>query len=416
MLIVHAFFGQLKFEFMISDCDQTTSSIELSYSDSGSLYDPKVDLENNSDTPIEISDNSFNSFTNSPSANNIIYPNSLHQPIVLLQKIDFQLNRSKMEKLKELNSLLQSVDSFSGSSKNVKLDFDKFCNAVDLINYVVKDDKTSYSLFMKLLKTILYDSAYEIVRYNNFESWSDLKDALSIRFIQRRSQGVVASELVNCNQSKNENVLSYASNIQKLLDELNEICISNQGQKSASTIQKYNEILALNSFLNGLRNPHLRTIVKSYKFDNLSEATEKALDEEICHKPSSNDVVNCKYCGKKGHTENNCFKKENAFKPKSKVENPASSPASVDMPNPHSNNTKKLFCVYCHKNGHIVQNCFKKQNKNNSGKSNENVQSVSVNSNSNNVQANTSVASLVVPSENYQRPEQTQETVRVDGI
>lgn len=79
--------------------------------------------------------------------------------------------------------------------------------------------------------------------------------------------------------------------------------------------------------------------------------------------------------------------------------------------------------MFCHKKGHIVQNCFKKQNqnnvKNNNNSKNENIKSVKTSSNSNitNENATSSFASMIVPSENYQGPEQNlMETVRVDEI
>lgn len=398
---------------MSSDSNQdSSSSSEFS---TGSNYNPTEDLENNSDTSIELSDNDYDS----PEEIVSNYQISLliKNPVVLLKKVDC---KTKMDKLKELSTLLKSVDSFSGATKNVKLDFDKFCNAVELINDVVKDDKSSNKLFMRLLKNKLYDSAYEIVRYKDFESWVQLKAALSMRFVQRRSQGVVASELVNFCQSKNADVRNYASKIQSLLDELNEICISNQGFQSAPIIQVYNENLALNSCQNGLRNPNLKTVVKSKNFSKLSDAIEKALDEEVSHKPMSNEVINCKFCGKKGHNEDHCFKKENNERNK-KTEEPSTS--LVQAYDSRASETKpKLFCVFCHKKGHVVQNCYKKQNQkknvNNIDSKNENIQSMSVSTHSQlNVDATTNCSSVVTNSENYLRPEQeVLKTVRVDEI
>lgn len=75
------------------------------------------------------------------------------------------------------------------------------------------------------------------------------------------------------------------------------ICLSKQGEKSKTIIKNYNELKALNSFQNGLRNPHLRTVVKSNNFTKL--CIEEALDNEVSHKFRSNEIQNCKYCGKK---------------------------------------------------------------------------------------------------------------------
>lgn len=54
------------------------------------------------------------------------------------------------------------------------------------------------------------------MRYNDFDSWTKLKEVSESRFVQRWSQSVVATELVNFNQSKNSDILAYATTIQNL--------------------------------------------------------------------------------------------------------------------------------------------------------------------------------------------------------
>lgn len=247
----------------------------------------------------------------------------------------------------------------------------------------------------------MYDNAYEVVRYKEYKTWDELKAALKSKFIIRRSQGVVNSELINAKQLKNMDIRSFASQIQTLLDELNEICVDKHGRENQAIITKLNECTALESFQNGLSNPFLQSIVKSSEFETLTLAIEKALDQEISHKPESSTVLKCNFCNKKGHIEDSCFKKQNISK-SNKLE------VSANRNDVIPNNFKKSYVVFCHKNGHLVQNCFKKQNKSKNPK--ENIQTMTIiysklDNTSNNSEA---ASSLVVfnKSENSQRPVQ----------
>ncbi len=203
-------------------------------------YNPNCDshLLNNSDTPIDISDDSI------VSPNIILDQNQKIESSFLLNQTDNEAINLKMEKIKELNSLLQLVDKLSGKSENIKLELDKFCNSVDLIHSQISADKASVKLFLNLLKSKLYDSAYEVVRYKEFESWKDLKIALKKKFIIRRSQGVINSELINARQTQNMDIRAFACKIQALLDELNETCIDKQGIEAGDIITKLNESTA----------------------------------------------------------------------------------------------------------------------------------------------------------------------------
>ena len=183
-----------------------------------------------------------------------------------------KLNSIKMSAL-NISVMLKIVPFFDGNSE----DLHKFCTCANIIWSPLKE-KSDKSLFLELIKSKLCGKAYEIVKYTDFENWEDLKLALSKQFIQRRSQGTVSSELIEINQNKNENIRSFADKIEKLLKELNEICIEKQGRANAKVILSMNESIALNSFENGIHEP-IRTIVKSHKFSSLSKSIEQALDE-----------------------------------------------------------------------------------------------------------------------------------------
>lgn len=311
------------------------------FSDSEITVDNSIiDLTQNCTLTLETSENNITEFKGVP-------------------KLESKL---KMVSFKDISSMIKSIDSFGGPSKNIKLDLDKFCNGVELIWDNLGDDKNSQKLFLKMIKNKLCDNAYEIVRYTEFENWFALKKALQNKFVIRRSQGVVASELVNAKQTKNSEIRTFANNVQNLLNELNEICIEKQGLDSADIIKKINEDLALNAFENGIFNPFLKTIVKSFHFDNLEKSIEKAIDEEKCHVTVKSEDIICTFCKKKGHSQERCFKKQNISKNR-KSESCVNSNEQNES-STISENKNKIFCTFCHKNNHVVQNCFKKNNRN----------------------------------------------------
>jgi len=73
----------------------------------------------------------------------------------------------------------------------------------------------------------------------------------------------------------------------------------------------------------------------------------------VAHVKNNNSIIHtnvnyvtCSFCGKLGHNETVCFKKN-------------------DYPNQdgkglRSDNNNKKFCTYCNKNGHTVDFCYKK--------------------------------------------------------
>lgn len=287
-------------------------------------------------------------------------------PFIILKRLNFPLvvNQIKNKMSEELdeNFMLKIIPSFNGNAK----EFHKFCTCAEIVWNPLKA-KNDKSLFLNIIKSKLCDQAYEVVRYTKFESWNDLKLALERKFIQRRSQGTVSSKLVQLNQLKNENVRSFADKVEQLLNELNEICIEKQGIDSARVIYALNESTALNSFQGGLQEP-LRTIVKANNFTTLSQAIERALDEEISHKPLN---LYCSFCKTSTHNTKNCYRNKNSNNNSHNASQPSTSfnnshkksDNQTEQLNNSDNNAPKKFCNYCKKRGHLVKDCFRLENK-----------------------------------------------------
>lgn len=294
---------------------------------------------------------------------------------------------TKLKTNENTNKMSQSIDkmckiipSFNGKM----LDYQKFNLAGNLVwtSLTSKDEKHK---FMQLIKLKLDGQAFEVVRYKDFNDFEQLSLALETQFCKKRSAGTVSSELVRISQGRFESAQSFANKIENLMFELNEICISKQGRESATVIQALNEEMALNSFQNGLKEP-LRTIIKAHHFEKLSNAIAQAVEEELSHKPSTNyhSKIFCTNCNKPNHSYHECFKHKsnsNNFQkqvPQTSSHFPKFTPSRntnfTSNSNQHSvsqhgqqieNETRnQLFCRYCKTNGHLIENCYKRQQNN----------------------------------------------------
>lgn len=351
-----------------------------------------------------------------------------------IKNINLKIETVDIENKKENSSLNNSVNmAFDNKfamrmipSMSNKDDLHKFCKCVDVVWNSIKNE-AGQNLCMNIIISKLEKTAYDVVRYKNFDDWPTLKTALEIKFIKRRSKGAVSSELINAVQLKD--VLTFSNLIENLLGELNEICIASEGNEHADIIMKLNESTALNSFQNGLREP-LRTIIKSHHFDSLSLAIAQAIEEEISHKPTVNLSNNsnkpkCSYCNKTNHTSEKCFKKpgnskfnqqnKNKFFSKSNHKNNNSSQfssnsnqisqSSENKNNSSSINQTSVVCAYCKEAGHFINVCYKK-------KYNELKYSLNASQNLNQIQNLASSSS-----ENLEQPIQTPSTsVRVQDL
>lgn len=255
-----------------------------------------------------------------------------------------------------INQFIKIVPEFDGNSCNLH----KFLKCCDLIYkpLVAKDDKDT---FLELVATKLNGSAYEIIKYNNFESWDELKSILKKQFEVNKSVEHLQIELVQANQKQNESILEFANRIQQILSLLNDACIAREGTGSKTVVKNLNSGTALRSFIDGLRNEKIQNIVKSCRFTLLKEAIDKAIEEEISFSKNkfikSNQTPQCQWCNKRGHVASKCFSLQNRT---NNSNDKNVSPSSTVI-----NNSIKVnkFCNYCKRRGHLIDTCFLRKNK-----------------------------------------------------
>lgn len=82
-------------------------------------------------------------------------------------------------------------------------------------------------------------------------------------------------ELSSVFQKRNEDIQTYGTQVENLLFEYIDTCISQAGASSERYVESLNELTALTSFQEGLTQ-EFRLLVKTYRCNTLKEAISKA--------------------------------------------------------------------------------------------------------------------------------------------
>ena len=85
-------------------------------------------------------------------------------------------------------------------------------------------------------------------------------------------------------------------------------------------------------------------------FAKMTEMARNFNSEMTMYKQSRQlpKLATCSYCGKRGHLENDCFKKRNDKPNQQNIPQKQSSPVTT--------------CTYCNRRGHTEATCYKKEN------------------------------------------------------
>jgi hypothetical protein len=146
-------------------------------------------------------------------------------------------------------------------------------------------------------------------KYKTINNWAELKTLLKDHYRERRTMAKIQMELLTCRQGKTD-VRSFATKIKKILRELDDVCISSQGENAKETIQNLNRATVLKAFVDGLHDS-IKLIIKACRFDDLPTAIEAACDEERnvainSRSRENNPNQNCKKCGRSNHITSQC--------------------------------------------------------------------------------------------------------------
>lgn len=291
---------------------------------------------------------------------------------------DLQSNNNLYNTMTNLNCelALKIIPEFNGENSH---DLERFISCCEIVETPLS--AAEKLKFLKLLNVKLSGKAHDVLRFNTFDTFDNLKAELIAQFGESRSIETLSVELMDVRQERDETVRSYANRVEKILSMLDSACVLREGNAAAQTIRNLNSGRALKSFQEGLRDP-IKLLIKASRFPTLKEAINGAIEEEavLAHtnckgnsvqtnnsnKP--NQQVKCNFCQKTGHIASSCFKKQNQSRLNPQVNNPNFKFNSSSHDNTHLKKINK-FCNYCKNSGHVIDECRKRQ-RNNSIKSN----------------------------------------------
>lgn len=285
---------------------------------------------------------------------------------------------------------------FDGSKNKLYEFIDNCEKAISLVKPEFKN------VLLSIIETKLTDKARAITRNRKFDEWNDLKSFLLDAYSEKRTEGQWQLELHSLRQIQGETVISFANKVENCYIKLINALDSDLSIDAKEACTKLIKNQSLNVFIRGL-NKDLSLMVKSRNPDSLEKAISLALAEEQ-ELISLQEMfkVNCNICKKSNHSTSNCRYKN---QPERNIryfqnKNPNQNPQNYDRnKQPHHFQSQQIFCRYCKKPGHLINECRKRQYNNNKKSQTTNTNFVN-NTNSNSL--------------NSQQPRQ--ETVNSRGI
>lgn len=263
----------------------------------------------------------------------------------------------------DLMFLTKFVKPFNGDREILPAFLTSCQNAVDLC------DPDQKSILCKFILSQLQGKAATACSLKEFKNWDDLKRFLRYTFGEKKHLSHLLIELQNSRQLQSETVTQFGLRVESCLtkiqaDILTTCADRNQliGRISAM------EDLALNAFILGLH-PNISTVLRCRNPSSLNTAISLACDEEKVvslqrsfQRPPSKF---CSTCNKQGHSNSECFRnKSRPPKQISYVPQPQNQPQpSVSSHNPNyppRNNFNKS-CAYCKNKGHTINECRKRE-------------------------------------------------------
>lgn len=224
------------------------------------------------------------------------------------------------------------IPEFNGNSE----DLHRFLNICGMFQ---KEDtpEAEKTLFLQIIKTKLVGRAYEVVKYNDINTWKDLQKALQEQFMESRSRLSIQNEILSLRQSSKEDTKDYAFRARKLLALYDDATSSlTSDQTLRNLLMGENKTMVLRAFEDGLKDDYVRLLTKAKSHTDFAESTRFAIEQSERNFSFNERLSNCTKCNKRGHTADSCSST------KIKVENP------------------RLICSYCRIPNHHVSECRKR--------------------------------------------------------
>lgn len=220
--------------------------------------------------------------------------------------------------INELSAISKLIPIFTGKRNELA----NFITNLELVHETMSTAKRN-AFFNFVFKSRLDTKVQTMVKQDTIPTdIAQLILALKKAYKPVGTSNNLLSKLTTLSQ-KGETVRSFAEKIQEIVAELNDIQISEVGEADRSSIVRTNNVLAFNTFKNGLRDQQILSTINASRVSNLMEALTIAEESETNIKQkqvlySTNQSTNgqqghkkCSYCGR-----NHAYGKCPAFKAK----------------------------------------------------------------------------------------------------
>lgn len=252
---------------------------------------------------------------------------------------------------------------FDGSKNKLYEFIDNCDKAISLIKPELK------TILFAIIETKLTDKARAVTRNRSFLEWKDLKKFLLDAYAERRTEGQWQLELHSLRQLPSENVMSFSNKVENCYIKLLNTLDANLTREAREACTKLLKTQALNVFIRGLHKD-ISILVKSQNPDSLERAISLALSEEQ-EQLSSNEMLKqtyCTICKRNNHSTVNCRFKNQTERNIRHVQNQNDTASNYNKNSSNfrpTQNYSQKFCRYCKKNGHLIEECRKREYINN---------------------------------------------------
>lgn len=256
-----------------------------------------------------------------------------------MSKSDLKKDAKELRSEEEisLNVVLKFIKPFNGDREKLTAFLRNCDSAISLASSHQED------VVFKYILSQLEGKAETACSIKDFETWSSLKEFLKNQFGERKHYAHLLTDLQDCRQSTQETVSQFSLRVEACLQKLlTEVSVSNSKKSELAGRLAAMEDLALHTFMLGLH-PRIANLVRSRDPKSLNDAINCAISEEKIQQFSfRNNFSKTKTI--EPSNKRNEFQNRVPQKPNNNYQNASSSRDS-------------LFCRYCKRQGHLLENC-----------------------------------------------------------
>ncbi|XP_031629196.1 homeobox protein 2-like, partial [Contarinia nasturtii] len=198
---------------------------------------------------------------------------------------------------------LKNIPKFNGDSYS---ELKEFINKADTLYHYSSNEIEEDEFFEQMIFQLGEEPKNVIINLNN-PDWVTIKQKLLKHYSYLSNKDLLASQIENLHQEKNESILKYSERARKLLRERN----ATYSNLSEDQRREHNKT-ALRAFARGLDDNRLKEKLSIRGSDTLENSIAYALEAESeSFREIPQFELYCRYCRSNGHRERDCRRMNN---------------------------------------------------------------------------------------------------------